>query len=367
MRLLNVETRKVREFFIDVPRYVILSHTWGAEEVTFQDLDYPYHIKKQGYAKIDGLCCLAAKEGFEWVWIDTCCIDETSSAELSEAINSMYQWYKGASICYAYLEDVQPGDDLKALNSQFGTNNQFDKILAVRLVHTDVADEYIRPRSDGLVFLSWQSVKKCQNMTIHIEKGRGPSVNRNTFWHIRHPRGYFGLVRIQHPDHSGVRLVDVAPEQFYHKRLNSVFAGIWRGDRCGRILLYYKQDPVDDKQESDNDGDGFIVVLDERSPLSAFCSLEMEPPPFVCYTLPMPKGERLEQLLSRDKSRSIHGSHVKYRDLSKFRNRFSLKAGIPQAKIEREHLLDHEHFLVKVFYTKATMAPQLASSPLILG
>jgi hypothetical protein len=39
-------------------------------------------------------------------WIDSCCIDKSSSAELSEAINSMFEWYKNAQVCYTYLFDV---------------------------------------------------------------------------------------------------------------------------------------------------------------------------------------------------------------------------------------------------------------------
>ncbi|KAK1676716.1 heterokaryon incompatibility protein-domain-containing protein, partial [Colletotrichum godetiae] len=127
MRLLNVETRKLREFVISVPEYAILSHTWGDDEVTFQDLDCPDHTKKRGYTKIDGFCCLAAKNGFEWVWVDTCCIDKTSSAELSEAINSMYRWYKDSQICYAYLEDIQPDDDLNGFDRQFGNSRWFTR------------------------------------------------------------------------------------------------------------------------------------------------------------------------------------------------------------------------------------------------
>jgi hypothetical protein len=42
-----------------------------------------------------------------YLWIDTCCIDKSSSAELSEAINSMYRWYEESNVCYAYLEDVE--------------------------------------------------------------------------------------------------------------------------------------------------------------------------------------------------------------------------------------------------------------------
>ena len=32
--------------------------------------------------------------------------DKSSSAELSEAINSMYRWNKGAKVCYTYLADM---------------------------------------------------------------------------------------------------------------------------------------------------------------------------------------------------------------------------------------------------------------------
>ena len=64
----------------------------------------------KGYQKIKDCCKLAASDGWQYVWIDTCCIDKTSSAELSEAINSMYRWYEEAQICYAYLADVNSAD-----------------------------------------------------------------------------------------------------------------------------------------------------------------------------------------------------------------------------------------------------------------
>lgn len=44
---------------------------------------------------------------------DTCCIDKSSSAELSEAINPMYQWYKSAVMCYVYLSTVEATDQLE--------------------------------------------------------------------------------------------------------------------------------------------------------------------------------------------------------------------------------------------------------------
>jgi hypothetical protein len=107
MRLLNTTTLEVEEFLqSQVPEYVILSHTWREEEVTLQDLLLGVAPSKKGFAKLTGCCEKAKNDGFRYCWIDTCCIDKTSSAELSEAINSMYQWYKDAHICYAYLEDL---------------------------------------------------------------------------------------------------------------------------------------------------------------------------------------------------------------------------------------------------------------------
>ena len=117
MRLLNTSTLKLSEFFDDnIPRYAILSHTWGEDEVSFHDLQNknPKDLDGlKGYMKIKACCALAASRNFKYVWIDTCCIDKTSSAELSEAINSMYRWYRNAGTCYAYLVDVWIGEKRK--------------------------------------------------------------------------------------------------------------------------------------------------------------------------------------------------------------------------------------------------------------
>jgi len=106
MRLINSTTLQLQEFVHTIPDYVILSHTWGDEEVSYRDMQGPNCKEMRGFTKIKNCCAQAAQDGFDYVWIDTCCIDKTSSAELSEAINSMYLWYKNARICYAYLEDV---------------------------------------------------------------------------------------------------------------------------------------------------------------------------------------------------------------------------------------------------------------------
>ncbi|WAO92117.1 HET-domain-containing protein [Fusarium falciforme] len=108
MRLLNVHSLRIESRDPSAQIYAILSHTWGDEEVTFQEFQGPDKHSKKGYKKILDYCNQAREDGIDWVWIDTCCIDKTSSAELSEAINSMYAWYRDAAVCYVFLEDVPP-------------------------------------------------------------------------------------------------------------------------------------------------------------------------------------------------------------------------------------------------------------------
>lgn len=89
--------------------YAILSHTWEEEEVSFQEFqDLEFARTRKGFAKIEMTCLFAKSQGYPYAWVDTCCIDKSSSAELSEAINSMFRWYKDAQYCYAYLSDYHP-------------------------------------------------------------------------------------------------------------------------------------------------------------------------------------------------------------------------------------------------------------------
>ncbi|KAF5344925.1 hypothetical protein D9758_011541 [Tetrapyrgos nigripes] len=112
MRLLNTKTLQLEEFLTDIPKYAILSHTWGKEEVTFQDIqNLKVAKRKAGFHKIYKACQHARNYGFEWIWIDSCCINKESSAELSEAINSMYQYYEDSEVCYAYLCDTTRDED----------------------------------------------------------------------------------------------------------------------------------------------------------------------------------------------------------------------------------------------------------------
>jgi len=111
MRLLNVETRVIEEFISEIPKYAALSHTWEKEEVTFHEYQSGSYKHLAGFSKIDNCCRIAMDMGLKYVWIDTCCIDKSSSAELQEAINSMFKWYRDSSICIAYLSDVPTNEN----------------------------------------------------------------------------------------------------------------------------------------------------------------------------------------------------------------------------------------------------------------
>ncbi|RFU25002.1 hypothetical protein B7463_g11331, partial [Scytalidium lignicola] len=110
MRLLHTRELKVKEFTgKKIPEYVILSHTWEEEEVTLKDINARKATNSPGYEKVKNASRVALERGYEYIWIDTCCINKKSSTELQEAINSMYQWYEEAEECFAYLADVPPG------------------------------------------------------------------------------------------------------------------------------------------------------------------------------------------------------------------------------------------------------------------
>jgi hypothetical protein len=146
LRLLCIDSLEVESHPVrgePIPEYAILSHTWDGKEITYQDMQFGTTIderkqflernNKRSYDKIMGCCKLAEKNNFKYVWIDTCCIDRTSSSELQEAICSMWRWYKNAKksvfpviyclelfgtskltlccICYAFLVDYKAEQD----------------------------------------------------------------------------------------------------------------------------------------------------------------------------------------------------------------------------------------------------------------
>ena len=157
MWLLSTDRAELRYFarnFDAEGGYAILSHTWDENEQSFRQVRaIAEQCLRDGTnprddpelsPKIRECCILAEKHGYHWVWIDSCCIDKTSSSELSEAINSMYKWYKSSEVCYAYLNDVPSDDILQSPNSAFWNSRWHTRGWTLQ--------ELIAP--DSVIFLS---------------------------------------------------------------------------------------------------------------------------------------------------------------------------------------------------------------------
>ncbi|KAH8658829.1 heterokaryon incompatibility protein-domain-containing protein [Tricladium varicosporioides] len=110
-------------FESNIPKYAILSHRWGAEEFTFKDVIDGTGKSNAGYNKIRFCGKQAERDGLQYFWVDTCCIDKSSAVELQEAINSMFRWYRDAIKCYVYLPDVSR----PRLDSADGSNESWKR------------------------------------------------------------------------------------------------------------------------------------------------------------------------------------------------------------------------------------------------
>lgn len=114
MRLLEIDSNGELGLTKDVTplaSYAILSHTWGADddEVTFDDVEKKTGYSKAGYAKLWFCANQAKRDGLDYCWVDSCCINKANLSELSKAITSMFSWYQSAAKCYVYLSDVSVG------------------------------------------------------------------------------------------------------------------------------------------------------------------------------------------------------------------------------------------------------------------
>lgn len=181
MRLLNTSTLTLKEFIGDqLPEYAIISHTWGQDEILFADVEGSTDSwkTKSSYEKFQGFCNTAADNGYRWVWIDTCCIDKSSSSEISEAINSMYAWYENSHVCYVYLEDY---------NSPSRFNVDPDELEYCRWFKRGwTLQELISPRHIEFFDRTWQQFGTKQGLAeilssitgvnINVLKGAPPSI-----------------------------------------------------------------------------------------------------------------------------------------------------------------------------------------------
>lgn len=170
MRLLNVHTYQLESFLgTEKPPYAILSHTWEPNgEILFEDLQNGSLSElqpKPGFLKVFHTCERALRDGYTYVWIDTCCIDKSSSAELSEAINSMFKWYQQAEICYAFFSDVDSSMHARSHQSTLHRSRWFSRGWTLQ--------ELIAPHEVMLYDMHWKNMGSRSSCAVELSKITG--------------------------------------------------------------------------------------------------------------------------------------------------------------------------------------------------
>ena len=189
----------------EIPPYAILSHRWGpsSEEISFQDVmrtqddDNLQHgsailrRKKKAFDKIESCCRQALRHGLTHAWVDTCCIDKRSSAELSEALNSMFDWYARAKVCYVFMEDVESKagmEDPSAENSSFRASRWFTRgwTLQEMIAPPDVrfyARDWIEiGRKRDMTGLLRQITRVAEDVLVHPRAVKNVCASQKMYW-----------------------------------------------------------------------------------------------------------------------------------------------------------------------------------------
>ncbi|KAI6118054.1 heterokaryon incompatibility protein-domain-containing protein [Pisolithus sp. B1] len=169
------ETEVLKDGDDETTGYAILSHRWEAE-VSYQEMIKLLKMterkrdevrQRDGYQKIIKSCELAMRDGYSWLWVDTCCIDKRNSAELSEAINSMYRWYENSQVCYAYLGDVEePSLPSQRDNSGFSKSKGWPEWF----VRGWTLQELVAPKQLEFFNRNWMYIGNKRRLAPTLEK-----------------------------------------------------------------------------------------------------------------------------------------------------------------------------------------------------
>ena len=183
MRLLHTGTLELSDFNDQNtrPYCAILSHTWGDDEFVFSDFAKPDRRSSAGWEKTVKCCELAAADGWRYVWVDTCCIDKSSSAELTEAINSMWKWYRESQMCYVHLADCYSSHGNRDLRDSrwFTRGWTLQELLAPeRVVFYDANWQEMGSRS----YLQHEISEICNIAPFHFKDPTAASVATKMSW-----------------------------------------------------------------------------------------------------------------------------------------------------------------------------------------
>ncbi|KAI0702589.1 heterokaryon incompatibility protein-domain-containing protein [Earliella scabrosa] len=171
--------------------YAILSHVWDKHEQSFQDLqEVLAWCERSGddardfvTKKTRRFCELAELHGYKWAWMDTCCIDKTSSAELEEAINAMFRFYSQSKICYAYLDDAVDDMPDRVRKSALDPNYHMNDDLGLARWHKRgwTLQELIAPREVHFLTSDWDYMGCKTDLAKGLERITGVPASILTF------------------------------------------------------------------------------------------------------------------------------------------------------------------------------------------
>lgn len=172
MHLINTTTLQLHTVIDEEEEeYAILSHRWQDEEVLYDDMRDLSQCRKSGKAKLEAFCVEAQRcttsrlQKFKYVWADTCCIDKRSSAELSEAINSMYKYYSIAKECIVYLFDVHVSLQDPDFEHQFRRSEWFTRCWTLQ--------ELIAPQIVNFYNSKWEQLSDKKGLCSMISEITG--------------------------------------------------------------------------------------------------------------------------------------------------------------------------------------------------
>ncbi|KAK2005470.1 HET-domain-containing protein [Colletotrichum eremochloae] len=200
MRLLKTGNLQFEEFYgSETPAYAILSHRWREPELSYQDIcriiedgNVLHEPRTSSYDKIMNSRAQARGSGYQYIWVDTCCIDKASSAEYQEAINSMWQWYVESAVCYAYLDDVDLPKLPKAPR-KFRHKVYKDLLRSEWFTRGWMLQELLAPKS--LIFFdrNWNTIGNSLDLRPSILRITGIDLQ-----HIRNSQDQGGLDLFKH-------------------------------------------------------------------------------------------------------------------------------------------------------------------------
>ncbi|PQE29642.1 HET domain-containing protein [Rutstroemia sp. NJR-2017a BBW] len=171
----------------NVVNYAILSHRWGnpEDEVSFEDMLNGRQEGKKGYMKLIGCCKQAQKDGLRYVWIDTCCINKASSAELSEAITSMFTYYERSKVCYVFMENLYSSSFSRSAWFTRGWTLQ-ELIAPLRVKFFDSSWSFLGLKTDELLCPVIESITGIDSTVLNIPAtARLVSISKKMSWAAR--------------------------------------------------------------------------------------------------------------------------------------------------------------------------------------